>query len=394
MVIPLAMGLLAPDGQEMPTRLEGEPAAVTGTRVLLVTEAEQSFTFTDMPAPPVPSLLRNFSAPVKLSGVSRDRLRFLAAHDSDPFVRWESGQQYAAGLLLEMTRADPEVEPGLIEAMAACLAQADADPAFAAETLSLPGEAFLADQMKVADFDEIHAARDATRAAIGRALAEEFRATYDRLAETGEYRIDGAAIGRRALRNICLAYLVAADIAGAVALAKAQFDAGRNMTDVLAALSVLNGVDCRERNDALAAFHAAWRADELVLDKWFAIQAVSPLPGTLAAVRALTEHEDFDWKNPNRVRAVIASFASGNQVRFHEASGAGYRFLAETVKRLDPINGQIAARLVQPLGQWRRTDPGRQTAMRAALADVLALPGLSKGTYEMVSKSLETSDAG
>ena len=181
---------------------------------------------------------------------------------------------------------------------------------------------------------------------------------------------------------------------GAVALAKAQFDAGRNMTDVLAALSVLNGVDCPERAEALAAFHAAWCQDELVLDKWFAIQAMSPLPGTIAAVRALTGHEDFDWKTPNRVRSVIASFASGNQVRFHDASGAGYRFLAEAVKRLDPINGQIAARLVQPLGQWRRTDPGRQVAMRTALAEVLALCGLSNGTYEMVSKSLENSDAG
>ena len=395
LVIPLAMGLLAPDGTAMPARLDHEATASSGTRVLLVTEAEQSFHFTDVPAPPVPSLLRGFSAPVKLSGVSRERLRFLAAHDSDPFVRWESGQQYAAGLLLEMAGGSGvPIEPGLIEAMAACLAQGDADPAFAAEALGLPGEAFLADQMAVANFDAIHDARDKTRAAIGQALAGELRATYDRLTETGEYRIDGAAIGRRALRNTCLSYLVAAGVPGAVALAKAQFDAGRNMTDVLAALSVLNGVDCPERAQALAAFHTAWRGDELVLDKWFAIQAMSPLPGTLAAVRALTEHADFDWKTPNRVRSVIASFASGNQVRFHDASGAGYRFLAETVKRLDPINGQIAARLVQPLGQWRRTDPGRQVAMRAALADVLGLPGLSKGTYEMVSKSLENSDAG
>ena len=394
LVIPLAIGLLDANGQEIEIRLEGEPAAAGTTRVLLVTEAEQSFVFTDVPALPVPSLLRNFSAPVKLSGVSRERLRFLAAHDSDPFVRWESGQQYAAGLLLEMTAGDQAIEPGLIEAMTACLARADADPAFAAEALSLPGEAFLADQMKVADFDAIHAARNKTRAAIGRALAEPLRAAYDRLADHGDYRIDGAAIGKRALRNTCLAYLVAAALPGAVQLAKAQFDAGQNMTDVLAALSVLNGVDCMERTDALAAFHAAWRSDELVLDKWFSIQAVSPLPGTLAAVQALTEHADFDWKNPNRVRAVVASFASGNQVRFHDAAGAGYRFLADAVKRLDPINGQIAARLVQPLGQWRRTDTGRQVTMRAALADVLALPGLSKGTFEMVSKSLETAHAG
>ncbi len=341
----------------------------------------------------MPSLLRGFSAPVKLGGVPADRLRFLAAHDSDPFVRWESGQQYATGLLLQMAAAwrrgeTPVVADGLIEAMAATLAQGDADPAFAAEALSLPGEAFLADQMPIADFDAIHAVRDLARSAIGHALADRLRAGYDRLTDPGAYRIDGASIGRRALRNACLAYLVAAEEPGAVGLAKAQFDAGRNMTDVLAALSVLNGVDCPERTDALAAFHAAWRGDDLVLDKWFAIQATSPLPDTLAAVRALTAHADFDLKNPNRVRSLVGSFSAGNQVRFHDASGAGYRFLAETVKQLDPVNGQIAARLVQPLGQWRRVDPARQGLMRDALADVLALPGLSRGTYEMVSKSL------
>ena len=394
LVIPLAMGLLGQDGREMTTRLDGESEARSGTRVLLADQAEQIFVFTEVAEAPVPSLLRGFSAPVKLSGVSRERLRFLAAHDSDPFVRWESGQQYAAGLLAEMAAAwrvgeTPAVEPGLIAAMAATLAQSPADPAFAAEALSLPGEAFLADQMAIADFDAIHTVRDLTRAAIGRALGQEFRAAYDRLADPGAYQIDGASIGRRALRNTCLAYLVAAEPAGAIGIAKAQFDAGQNMTDRLAALSVLNGVECPQRNEALAAFYTAWRGDELVLDKWFAIQAGSPLAGTLGSVRALTAHPDFDWKNPNRVRALISSFSAGNQVRFHEASGAGYRFLADAVVRLDPINGQIAARLVQPLGQWRRVDPARAAAMRAALTEVLALPGLSRGTFEMASKSLD-----
>jgi aminopeptidase N len=391
MVIPLAMGLLGADGAELPTRLDGENAATAGTRLLLVTEAEQRFTFTDVGSPPVPSLLRGFSAPVKLSGVSADRLRFLAAHDTDPFVRWESGQQYATGLLLEMAAAwrrgeAPAVAPGLIEAMAATLAQGDADPAFAAEALSLPGEAFLADQMKVIDVEAIHAARDLARGTIGRMLGAELRVTYDRLTDAGEYRIDGASIGRRALRNACLGYLVAAG--EGVGLAKAQFDAGGNMTDVLAALAMLSATDSQERKDALAAFHAAWRTDDLVLDKWFAIQATSPLPDTIAAVRALATHPDFDMRAPNRVRALVGSFAGGNQVRFHDASGAGYRFLAEKIAQLDPVNGQIAARMVAPLGQWRRFDPARQTLMRDALKGILEMPGLSKGTYEMVSKSL------
>jgi aminopeptidase N len=389
LVIPVAMGLLDGNGQELATRLDGEAEAKQGTRVLLATKATNRFEFADVASPPVPSLLRDFSAPVKLSGLSQDRLRFLAAHDTDPFVRWESGQQYASTVLLEMIAAiqqgrRPEVDAALIEAMAATLKQ---EPAFAAEALALPGEATLADKMTVVDVDAIHTARDLARAAIGQALAEALRATYESLADGGGYRIDGAAIGRRSLRNACLGYLVAGGDAAAIGLAKAQFDAGRNMTDVLAALAILSGVDCQERLDALAAFYQAWRSDPLVLDKWFAIQALSPLPGTVQAVEALKSHADFDLRNPNRIRALISSFA-GNQVRFHDGSGAGYRLYADTVIQLDPANGQVAARMVSPLGQWRRFDDKRQALMKQELERILALPNLSRNTFEMASKSL------
>ena len=388
-VIPVAMGLLDGNGQELATRLDGEAEAVAGTRVLLADAAENRFEFVDVASPPVPSLFRDFSAPVKLSGVSQERLRFLAAHDTDPFVRWDSGQQYAAGVLLDMVRViqeggSPSVDPALIEAAASAL---DQEPAFAAEALVLPGEAFLADKMAVVDVDAIHAARDLARAAIGRALADRLRATYDRLTDTGPYKIDGASIGARSLRNTCLAYLVAGEVPGAVALAKAQFDAGQNMTDVLAALSVLSGVDAPERLAALAAFYAAWRGDPLVLDKWFSIQAFSPLPGTIEAVEALMSHPDFDLRNPNRVRALVGAFG-GNQVRFHDGSGAGYRLYADVIIKLDPANAQIAARMVSPLGQWRRFDAARQGLMQAELRRILALPGLSRNTFEMASKSL------
>jgi aminopeptidase N len=172
-----------------------------------------------------------------------------------------------------------------------------------------------------------------------------------------------------------------------VKLAKAQFDAGQNMTDVLAALGILSGVACQERLDALAAFYQAWRHDPLVLDKWFAIQALSPLPDTVQAVRALKAHADFDLRNPNRIRALISSFA-GNQVRFHDASGAGYRLYADTLIQLDPTNGQVAARMVSPLGQWRRYDMARQALMKQELQRILDLPNLSRNTFEMASKSL------
>ena len=282
----------------------------------------------------------------------------------------------------------PALEHGLIDAFAATLRQADADPTFAAETLVLPSEAFLADQMAIADVDAIHAVRDIARTAIGRALRTELRATYDRLTDTGEYRIDGVAIGRRALRNVCLGYLAANGEAEGVALAKAQFDAAQNMTDVLAALSVLSATNSPERRAALDAFHARWHNDDLVLDKWFAIQAMSPLPGTPDAVRELAAHPDFDLKNPNRVRALVSAFASGNQVRFHDPSGNGYRFLADIIIRLDTTNSQVAARLVPPLGQWRRVEPARQALMKQELQHILDAAGLSKGTYEMASRSI------
>ena len=381
LVIPVVMGLLDGDGREITER------------TLMLSEAMQSFAFDDLPAAPVPSLMRSFSAPVKLAGVTLEQLQFLAAHDTDPFVRWESSQQYATKLLLDMAAAwrrdeTPALTPGLIDALRATLRGADADHAFAAEALALPGEAFLADQMTVVDVDAIHAVRNAARAEIGRTLHSELRAAYDRLTDSGDYCIDGAAIGRRALRNMCLGYLTANGNQEGIALAKAQFDAAQNMTDVLAALSVLSATDCAERHVVLNAFHARWHNDDLVLDKWFALQAMSPLPGTLDAVRALAAHPDFDLKNPNRVRALVASFASGNQVRFHDSEGRGYQFLADTIIQLDPNNSQIAARLVPPLGQWRRMDTARQTLMQQELQRILDAPGLSKGTYEMASRSI------
>jgi aminopeptidase N len=326
---------------------------------------------------------------VKLSGLTPERLRFLAAHDSDPFVRWESGQQFAASVLLDMVAAiqaggEPAVDPALIEAMASTLEQ---EPAFAAEALILPGEATIADKMDIVDVEAIHTARDMARSAIGQALSPRLRALYDKMVDSGGYTIDGPAIGRRSLRNACLGYLVAAGDISAVMLAKAQFDAAQNMTDVLAALGILSGVDRPHRVQALDAFYQAWRGDPLVLDKWFAIQALSPLPGTAQAVQALKTHPDFDLRNPNRIRALVSSFA-GNQVRFHDRSGAGYRLYTDTIVQLDPTNGQVAARMVSPLGQWRRFDAGRQLLMKAELQRILDLPGLSRNTFEMASKSI------
>jgi aminopeptidase N len=394
MLIPLAMGLLGPDGAELPTRLEEEAGSQEGTRVLPLAEARESFRFVDVPSPPVPSLLRGFSAPVKLKDVPLERLKFLAINDPEPFARWEAGQQVATCALLDRIEAyrsgakAAPLDPDLVTALRCILADADRDPAFAAEALALPSETFLADQLAVVDVDAIHAARESARVELGRALSMELASAYVTLADAGPYRIEGAAIGRRALRNTCLSYLAAADVEKGAALAKAQFDTRANMTDVLAALTVLADLDRPERPAALARFYAAWSRDELVIDKWFALQARSSLPGTPNRVRELTMHPAFERKNPNRVRALVGAFAQGNQIRFHDASGAGYVFLADEVITLDPINPTTAARLVQALGAWRRHDPARQALMQRQLERVLATPDLSKNTYEMVSKSL------
>ena len=212
-------------------------------------------------------------------------------------------------------------------------------------------------------------------------MAVEFTAAYQALAEAGPYRIDGRSIGRRAMRNASLAYLAAADPEHGAALAMAPFDAAGNMTDVLAALMVLADLDRPEREAALARYYQQWLQDELVTDKWFALQARSSLPQTPDRVRELTRHPAFERKNPNRVRALVGTFTQANQLRFHDATGAGYVFLADEVIALDPINPTTAARLVQPLGSWRRHDPDRQALMRRELERVLATSELSKNTY-------------
>jgi aminopeptidase N len=343
---------------------------------------------------PVPSLFRGFSAPVKVKGISLDRLKFLAAHDSDPFARWEAGQQVATRHLLALVADWRQgrtlvADSDLLDALRRTLLGGDADPAFAAMALALPGEPTLADEMDIVDVEAIHEARQFLRAEIGRNLGGELVAVYERLTDHGPYRIDPRAIGGRALRNGCLAYLAVTGEVEATRRLVAQFDAANNMTDRLAALALLSDIPGDERDHAFETFYVSWRHDDLVIDKWFALQATCSLPDSLQRCKALLDHPDFDMKNPNRVRSLVGAFSQANQLRFHEASGAGYAFLADRIVELDRFNATMAARLTQPLGAWRRYDAGRQELMRKALETVLAVPGLSKGTFEMASKSLQ-----
>jgi aminopeptidase N len=394
MHIPLVVGLLGPDGADLPLRLVGEDAAGGTSRILHVTAETQTFVFQDVAIRPVPSLLRGFSAPVKLkTDLSDADLTFLMAHDSDAFNRWEAGQILGGRILLGLV-ADQQAGRALVlpdsyvAAVAKVLEDADQDPAFAAQALVLPTEAYLGTQMAVIDPDAIHTVREFARRILATALRAQWLAAYRRNATHGEFSVDAAAIGKRALKNLCLAYLMAAEDAEALGLCLGQYHGAMAMTDVIAALQFLSNSAAEERAEAIASFYERWKGEALVVDKWFSVQAMSHGPDALERVTELLDHPAFEIRNPNKVYALIGGFANGNPVRFHAVSGAGYRFLADQVLRIDPMNPQVASRLMGPFSRLRRYDAARQGLMKAQLERIVATPGLSADVYEIASKSL------
>lgn len=339
----------------------------------------------------MPSLLRHFSAPVILErDWNEDELLFLFTHDTDAFNRWDAGQTYMLGILHRLVD-DPgtEIPPALAGAFTRILAQAQADPAFTARALAVPAEDWLAEQLPVVDPDAVHRARRTLVCWLGERLREAWQAAYRDFTVPGPYRFDARDMGRRALRNLALAYLTADRDEAALALALTHYREAGNMTDRMAALGVLAHMDRPEVDEVLDEFHRRWRYDGEVVDKWLALQAGSERPGTPARVRELLDHPDFALTHPNRVRALIGRFAFGNPVHFHAADGSGYRFLAEQVIALDALNPQIAARLVQALTRWRRYEPGRREKMRSALERIAAHSPLSRDLAEVVTRSLQ-----
>jgi len=392
--IPVQVGLLGRDGRALPLRLAGERRALGTERVLELRRRREVFEFTGVAERPVPSLLRDFSAPVILEIDLDDAdLAFLLAHDADPFNRWEAAQQLATRLLLARCRgeATPLEQAGatFIAALGRTLADPSIDAALVAETMLLPSETVIAEQLTEVDPVAVHSAREELRRAIARVLAGELEAIYTRLNTGAPYRYDPDECGRRRLKNACLAYLASEGDEAAAARCTAQFDAADNMTDEFAALWGLATMDHPDRARALARFYDRWRGKPLVVDKWFNVQASSPLPGTLDTVRDLMGHPDFELRNPNRVRSLLGAFAHGNPARFHEAGGAGYAFIARQVVALDAINPQVAARLALALSRWRRFDRARQRQMRDALETILAGGKRSPDLYEVVAKSLD-----
>jgi aminopeptidase N len=387
MHIPVRLGLVGKSGRALPLTLDGENAPGPDERVLELTEAEQKFTFVDVNEEPLLSFGRRFSAPATFKvAQSPEQRAALMARDADSFNRWEAGQAAARAMMLDLIagRAS-KPDPHFVEAAGEVLARAKDDMAFAANMLTPPLESEMAMAMTVVDPDAIHAARVTLIRTIAAAHGEAFVALYEKLASTSAFSPDAASAGRRALRNACLRYLTSADDEKAAALADSHYRSAANMTDMVAGLAALSRMVSPRADAAFAHFYDRFAKDPLVIDKWMGLQAGSPLHDTVERVRALMNHPAFDIKNPNRVRALVGAF-SGNQLRFHAADG--YTLVGETIRTLDKLNAQVAARMAGAFETWRRFDPERQALMRRELETMVKTPGISSNLFEVATKML------
>jgi aminopeptidase N len=389
--IPVAVGLVGKDGKDVPLVIDGEERGTTA--VLELTGREQTFRFTGVPEQPVPSILRDFSAPVVLEYDYSDMdLLHLFNNDSDPVNRWEAGQRLAMQRLLKLTAditsgSRMQLDDTFIVAMRKVLTDESLDPAFREQALLLPTEGMIAEQTDVVHPLSIHMARQFVRATIGARLRDELMAAYNANQTPGEYSPDAESIGKRALKNLALNYLVAASDKEAIELARKQFDQADNMTDMAGALAALVYAQPDAAQDQLQRFFDQFQGEALVIDKWFGMQASAPSTD-VAAVRKLMKHPAFNIKNPNRARSVVSTFCAGNAVQFHVPDGSGYQFWAEQVIALDALNPQVASRLARAMDRWRRYSPALQAHMKKALQQVNGQKKLSNDVREVISKAL------
>lgn len=398
MVIPLALALLDAQGQALPLRLQDAPATEQKDLVLAITQNQQQVTFVGIEQEPTPSLLRGFSAPVKLSfPYSSAQKILLMQHDTDGFSRWEASQQLAVAALQQMmrqwqARQPMQLDQQLILAWQGLLSDAELAPALCAEMLTLPSEVYLAEITQNADVEAIHYAREAVADQLATALFEPLLQHYQKAracSQQSAYHTEAQAVGRRALQNTALSYLLRTGAAQVLTACEEQYAQADNMTERLAALKALvNSPFAAARNAALQDFFQRFKEDALVVDQWFAVQAACNLPGTLEAVQTLTQHPAFSHNNPNKVRALIGTFAGQNPLHFHRSDGAGYVFLADQVLLLNALNPQIAARLLIPLTRWRTYDTARQQKMRSQLERIRSSAGLSPDVFEIAHKGL------
>ena len=400
-VIPVKLGLVGNSGAALPLQVQGAAAAATDSHVLVLTDATQSITFTGITEEPVPSILRGFSAPVVLDYDYTDaQLLTLLAHDSDPFNSWEAGQRLALRLAITFIAGSADstgasvLNDAYIEAMRSVLRNPLLDAAFKDLVLTLPSETYIAEQMDVVDPQRIHAVREAMRLQLATALHADWQWAFETHQTSGAYTPDAVSSGRRALVGMALFHLcLAATRSGdPVWPGKAlqRFKDASNMTDRFNALQALVGSGHALATPALAAFHALFKGEDLVIDKWFALQAATPDRGgqVLPAVRQLLTHADFNLRNPNRARSLISSYCNANPGGFHRKDAAGYIFWAERVVELDGMNPQVAARLARALDRWKKLAEPYRSAAREALARVATKTDLSGDTREVIDRAL------
>jgi aminopeptidase N len=392
MVIPLIAGLLASDGRELPLNVGGRPVE---RGLVVLDRAAQSFLFENVSERPVLSINRGFSAPIRLTAnLGPDDQRLIAARDGDPFNRWQAVQTLATTLLagnVARLRAghDPEADEGLLDALAAILSDQQLEPAFIAEALIPPSESDIAREIgRDVDPDAIVRARAGLRTLIGLHLNAALTAAYDSLAPTGPYSPDATSAGRRMLRNVCLDLLAATQERHAIKLAERQYQTADNMTDRMAALGTLSLHAVPERVAAFDDFYQRYRDDPLIIDKWLALQAMTPDPATLDRVRALIGHPAFSMTNPNRVRSLIGAFAQSNPTQFNRPDGAGFEFVVDRILELDPANPQVAARMTTAFRSWRALEPTRRARAQAALQRIAAAPKLSRDVGDIAERAL------
>ena len=400
MLMPVVAGLLDSNGNDLPLQLEGQDDSPETSRILYFRGEQENYIFNNISEKPVPSVLRNFSAPVKVEMVRSDEdLAFLMAHDSDSFNRWDAGQQLSLKYILQQIEIIQQggnlVVPDIfLDSFRKLLTDRKADPAFVALAVSLPMENWIGQQLEVIDPDAIFSVLQFFRLQLSKQLQTEFMDIYHGNIVSGPYKYSSEDAGRRSLKNICLGYLMAPNTSGEVPadilnLAMAQYRDADNMTDKVSALKAVVNADRVKGDELLADFYELWKNDPLVVDKWLTLQALCTLPGTLERVLELTAHPAFVLKNPNKVRSLIGAFCGANQIRFHDVSGKGYSFLADYVIRLNGMNPQIASRLLTPLTTWKRYDTARQLMMRGELERIMGMENLSGDVDEVASKSLK-----
>ena len=389
--IPVKLGLLAADGQPATIRIDG---CVTDEVILELIKQKQTFVFEQLDKKPVVSLLRGFSAPVVVNKEqSLEELAFLLSHDTDTFNRWDAGQKMSAqvifGLIADIQQGQTlELNSLLVDAYASVIQQDWDDLSYFSLLLGLPAENYLAGQMDVVDVEAIHQAREFVKKTLAKQLQSQFSELYQRYHKDESGKFDVGAVGRRRIKNVCLGYLMTLETTESYQLAEHQFSSAANMTDQMAALSVIVESNNPAKAQCLESFYQQWQDEALVIDKWFTLQACSSADDTFTTVTSLLKHSAFELTNPNRVRSLVGAFSQANQLHFNAGSGQGYQFLADQVIALNSINPQVASRMVAALTQWKRFDKKRQDLIKRQLERIINTADISKDVYEIASKSL------